>query len=80
MSDHSTPATTIDHENMGTRVIDMPGARWVSTVVTSVTDTTTIAISTMISDNAQSSTASTRVPFGPPSMKYEVMKRPPPTK
>ncbi len=46
VSNHTVPATTIDHENMGTRSSQRPGVRSAMTVVRMQTEATTSEAST----------------------------------
>ena len=56
------------HENSGTRVRRMPGARRVNTVVITHTEASSSPASAMTKASAQRSTPEGREPPGPPSM------------
>ena len=61
------PPTSTDHENSGVRRRLMPGARSVSTVVTTETVATASATSRAMNATTKRSTASLSLPNGPPS-------------
>ncbi len=60
--------TTMPHENSGTRVRRMPGARSVNTVVITHTEASSSPAMTMMKARAQRSTPEGREPPGPPWM------------
>ncbi len=64
---HRVPATSIDHENMGTRSSHRPGVRNETTVVATHRVATVSETSTRARPAKLRSTALNRLPAGPPS-------------
>ena len=76
---HITEATSADQLNIGMRMRRMPGERSARTVVARQMAPSTRASVTMAVATIQRSTPSARPPPGPPFMRYETVRRTPPT-
>ena len=74
------PATSDDHAKSGTRRIDMPGGRMAMTVVAMQIHATVRATRTSRKAVTKRRTPSVSSPSAPPSMAYEPMMSPPPSR